>query len=394
MGTGSMRWRMRCLFVAAGLVTAFIGTQTRRDAGVVKATVAPSMPRLSAVVHRTNGYQIGAYYFSGWAHGQNDNLSPMLTNSPLRRYEPLIGWYDDSQRQVDRTIAQAADAGIDFFAFDWYDVGRSPYLSDQKLDEGIGYYLRSTRRNRLNFCINFVDQEPFLPRPRDWPRLVRRWLAYFLQPDYVRVDGKPLFVVFNPERMRLIFKNSAGVHTALSYLRAQARKVGLPGVTVAVATRLTPTYNPGSVGRLVAEGYDVATGYNYHLLGGEKPGVAAPYAALVAENTALWDRIGQHVPLPYIPVVTSGWDQRFDQRQYRHAVFYSGRTSAAFACYAAAARRWIDDNPAQAVPERIALVYAWNEIGEGGAIIPNHTDGYAYTTALRAAFTSPLAPSC
>ena len=172
MGTGSMRWRMRCLFVAAGLVTAFIGTQTRRDAGVVKATVAPSMPRLSAVVHRTNGYQIGAYYFSGWAHGQNDNLSPMLTNSPLRRYEPLIGWYDDSQRQVDRTIAQAADAGIDFFAFDWYDVGRSPYLSDQKLDEGIGYYLRSARRNRLNFCINFVDQEPFLPRPRDWPRLV------------------------------------------------------------------------------------------------------------------------------------------------------------------------------------------------------------------------------
>jgi hypothetical protein len=36
----------------------------------------------------------------------------------------------------------------------------------------------------------------------------------------------------------------------------------------------------------------------------------------------------------------------------------------------------------------IVLVFAWNEIGEGGAIIPNHRDGYAYANAVRTVFGS------
>jgi hypothetical protein len=41
------------------------------------------------------------------------------------------------------------------------------------------------------------------------------------------------------------------------------------------------------------------------------------------------------------------------------------------------------------VRERIVLIYAWNEIGEGGALIPNRTDGYAYTNAVRRVFGAP-----
>jgi hypothetical protein len=41
------------------------------------------------------------------------------------------------------------------------------------------------------------------------------------------------------------------------------------------------------------------------------------------------------------------------------------------------------------VRERVVLIYAWNEIGEGGALIPNRTDGYAYTNAVRRVFGPP-----
>jgi hypothetical protein len=41
------------------------------------------------------------------------------------------------------------------------------------------------------------------------------------------------------------------------------------------------------------------------------------------------------------------------------------------------------------VRERIVLIYAWNEIGEGGALIPNRTDGYAYTNVVRRVFGPP-----
>jgi hypothetical protein len=41
------------------------------------------------------------------------------------------------------------------------------------------------------------------------------------------------------------------------------------------------------------------------------------------------------------------------------------------------------------VRERLVLIYAWNEIGEGGALIPNRTDGYAYTNVVRRVFGAP-----
>src|SRR5919201_433748 len=53
-------------------------------------------------------YEVGAYYFSGWSHGQNKHISRLLTGR-MHASEPLIGWYDDSQTPVDKANAQAPD---------------------------------------------------------------------------------------------------------------------------------------------------------------------------------------------------------------------------------------------------------------------------------------------
>ena len=334
-------------------------------------------------------YLVGAYYFSGWSHGQNDNLTPLLLGTPLRRYEPLIGWYDDSQARVDRAIDQAAGAGVGFFAFDWYNLSHARYATDLTLNNGLKYYLTSRHRARLKFCLNFVDQNPFMPHAADWHGLIQTWIHYFKQPDYVRVNGKPLFIIFSPEHMRDIFGNSDNVHRALDYLRYSVRRAGLPGVTIAVGATVTPHANPYNYGRVAHEGYDVTTGYNYHATGGEQYNVPAPYSALVQENIGMWTRVALNLPQPYIPVITMGWDQRFSYREQKTKIIYAGRTPTQFLCYASAARRWVDAHPGRTVPERIVLVYAWNEIGEGGALIPNHVDGYAYTNVIRRVFGAP-----
>jgi hypothetical protein len=353
---------------------------------------APSVPvpsPTSALAPQYSSYDIGAYYFSGWSHGQNDNLSPLLTG-PMSASEPLIGWYDDSQVAVDQSIGQAADAGIDFFAFDWYDTARSPYPTDATLNEALDFYLTSPQRHRLKFCLNFIDFAPFMPTAADWPALVDTWVTrYFSQPDYERVNGKPLFIVFSPELMRTIFGGSDGVRAALNTLRSRAIAAGLPGVTVAVAATVAPFFNPASVAELNAEGYDVATGYNYHGSGAEQYGVPVPYERLIEENVAMWDRVATHVDAPYIPVITSGWDQRFSEREQQTAIIYDGRTPSKFACYAVLARHWVDTHPAQTVQEHIVLIYAWNEIGEGGSIIPDHRDGYGYADAVSTVFGGP-----
>jgi hypothetical protein len=359
------------------------------DATAEAATTLPfiHLPRATLAPHYSS-YEVGAYYFSGWSHGPNDNLNPLL----MGRYqtsEPLIGWYDDTQTAVDLSIAQAADAGIDFFAFDWYNIARSPYPTDRTLNEGLAFYLSSALRYRLKFCLLYADHAPFLPLASDWPALIDTWIGYFKQPDYVRVGGKPLFIVFNPDNLRQIFGSSAGVRAALDLLRARARAAGLPGVTVAAAAAVRPHANPTHAQQLIADGYDVTTGYNYRGMGGERYNVPAPYRDLVNENVAMWDRVAAQIHLPYMPVITSGFDLRYSIRDQQTAIIYAGRTPRQFACYAVLARHWIDTHPVQTTQERVVLVYAWTEIGEGGAIIPSRGDGYAYAYALRTVFGMP-----
>jgi len=89
----------------------------------------------------------------------------------------------------------------------------------------------------------------------------------------------------------------------------------------------------------------------------------------------------------YVPPV---WPSVAGEQQT--AIIYAGRTPRQFACYAVLARHWIDTHPAQTTQERVVLVYAWTEIGEGGAIIPSYGDGYAYADALRTVFGTPDAP--
>ena len=366
-----------------------------------RAPTATITPRASLMAAYRD-YTVGAYYFSGWSHGQNDNISAILTG-PHRGAEPLIGWYDDSQAQVNKSIDQAANAGVNFFSFDWYDIPYSPYATDRTLNEGLMYYLTSARRSRLGFNLVFVDHAPFVPTPdhpaaiaswrtTEWPRIIDQWLPLFKQPDYVRVDGKPLLTVFSPEHMREICGGSTGVRAALDYLRARVRAAGLPGVTVAVAATVAAHSNPIKAQELNDEGYDAATGYNYHSLGNEQYRKPVPYSQLVAENRATWDRVAAAVHVPYMPVITSGWDQRYSAREQQTAIIYTGRTPRQFACYAVDARHWIDTHPTQTTKERIVMIFAWNEIGEGGAIIPSYQDGFAYANTVGTIFGTTTSP--
>jgi len=47
--------------------------------------------------------------------------------------------------------------------------------------------------------------------------------------------------------------------------------------------------------------------------------------------------------------------------------------------------RWVADHPNDAPKTPLLMVYAWNEIDEGGAICPTKQDGARYLNALRAA---------
>jgi hypothetical protein len=189
----------------------------------------------------------------------------------------------------------------------------------------------------------------------------------------VAVDGQPLVILFNP---------ADAPPAGLSNLQATVRAAGLPGLAVA-----------GCGSGAASAGFALRTHYN--IVPGYSSGAAEhPFAELVETHRKAWMGTAEQ---PYLPTVTAGWDKRpwegprgLNQKE---GWYFTGRTPEAFGGFVRSAIDWMDAHPDQTTKERLLLIYAWNEFGEGGYLAPTRGDSEGrYLQALRAAVFSPHGP--
>ncbi len=99
------------------------------------------------------------------------------------------------------------------------------------------------------------------------------------------------------------------------------------------------------------------------------------YSELVAAHQQTWSGSREQ---PYIPEVTAGWDKRpWEGSQglnQKPGWYFPDRTPAALGQFLRSAIEWMDEHPEQTTKERLILVYAWNEFGEGGYVAPTKGD--------------------
>jgi hypothetical protein len=321
----------------------------------------------------TAPYQVGAYYFPGWP--TRDRWA-VLDAFPERR--PLLGYYAEGDPTVmDWHIRWAVEHGIGFFVFDWY-WDRGQRQLEHALHEG---YFRARSRSHLKFCLLWANHNPpGSSSEADLLAVTDHWIAhYFRRPEYFTVDGKPVVIVFEPRLLRKDIGSEA-VTRSLRRMRARAVDAGLPGLFVLA----TVGDSPLELARLRAEGYDAGTGYNYPRAG-MTDGTArrAPYDDMVDGYERIWTNIARARILDYVPVTEPGWDSRpwhGDQ-----ALVRTGRTPEKFRDMLARARAFVDRHPL-AGGQKLVLIEAWNEFGEGEAIEPHREWGFAYLDAVRAVF--------
>lgn len=315
----------------------------------------------------------GAYYFDGWA-GRNEHAGetnePWALDAPThltRRMveefperEPLWGWRDDSLSIMERQIDLAADNGLAFFAFCWYwhDNGRAinrQAIAGNPLHTSLELFLKARNNQRLKFCLLVANHEGFeIEGTEHWKQAADFWMPYLKHTQALTVGGKPLLIIFSPK---------GGDKAGFDYLQEAARKAGLPGVAIA-----------GCGGGELSAGYTHRTLYNVvpgYVSGSERH----TYAELIQASEKAWGGTGQQ---PYIPVLTGGWDKRpWEGPSGLHQAegwYYPDRTPEQFAGFLRDAIAWMDKNPDQTTQERILLIYAWNEFGEGGYIAPTKGD--------------------
>ena len=311
---------------------------------------------------------VGAYYFDGWA-GQSRGLAQdpelaklnpptHLTKLLLGEYserEPVWGWRDDTLEIVERQIDLAAENGIAFFSFCWYFHRDPKAIENDPLHTGLQLYLKAKNNHRLKFCLLVANHQGFeIKTTADWKQATELWMPYLTHKQYVRVDGRPLVIIFSPQ---------GGDKAGFEYLKESARKAGLPGVAIAACNAGNP-----KMGYTHRTHYNIIPGY---ASGPEKH----TYAELIAAHQKQWHGSSQQ---PYIPEVTAGWDKRpwegRDGLNQAKGWYYPDRTPEQFAAFLESAIRWMDKHPEQTTSERIVLVYAWNEFGEGGYIAPTRGD--------------------
>jgi hypothetical protein len=121
-------------------------------------------------------------------------------------YYPLIGPYDSGNPAVlEYHLLLMKLAGIDGVVVDWY--GLSDHLDYAVLHLNAEKLIESARKLGLKFAICYEDQTiPKLVEVKKLAAIERvkhtrselKWLQdhWFAEPNYVRINGKPLFLSF------------------------------------------------------------------------------------------------------------------------------------------------------------------------------------------------------
>lgn len=322
-------------------------------------------------VNAQNALKLGAYYFDGWS-GKTAHVSPKLKNDFPER-KPIWGWQTGTPQVMEKQIDIAQKYGIRFFSFCWYyrPTGQGADVSDDPKNNALNLYLKAANRNKLDFTLLVANHSGYTIQAADWTTLCKYWIELFKSPSYVKVDDKPLISFFDVASLVGTFGSTQRVASALDTLRNMAREEGLKGVSVAV--------NVGTTSRSIelAEkcGFDIFTGYNYH-----SNGLAQTRNPVVAidsmrnREAKVWENIVSAGSKPIIPAITLNWDNRpWDKDETKPSLRFSGYSSKSVEEAVRSCRQWMNNNSNRVVPEYIAILYAWNEYGEGAWLTPSKT---------------------
>lgn len=333
---------------------------------------------------------VGAIRWDAW-HGDKSTVGQEVTRSlSPQRYHFRLPFFARvispdvvrikgySQAIVDDEIRWASQAGIDYWAFLAYDP-------DDPMLEALNFYLRSSRKKDIRFCLILEGSRMQLGADQD--AQIRRLVDFQRDEQYVRVEGnRPLLYVglFQSDWLNS-HGGAAGLRPWFDALRQKTSSLGLPEPYVVIMD-----FDPVR-GAKLAKTVEADAISSYATDGGASRG---SYAQLAQHTERFWERC-RNTGVPVVPLVMSGWDRRprierpVSWESYQKPGegldrYYETATPAQLADHLRKALDWTTLF-ADVCPARTVLIYAWNENDEGGWIVPTlNADGSTNAARLRA----------
>ncbi|KAA6327679.1 hypothetical protein EZS27_023349, partial [termite gut metagenome] len=241
---------------------------------------------------------------------------------------PLWGYFDESDPGMQEMIINTAlDYGVNTFIFDWYWYDNKPFLEDV-LNQG---FLRAGNNEQMNFYLmwaNHTHNSYLDPKNPDksqiyWQGGVNREVFdkltdhlikdYFKRPNYYKIDGKPVFAIYEVSTFIQGLGGEQQAREALNAFRRKCVAAGLQGVhlqailwaNIPKSLSATPGDQTQTQDNTVHYfGFESLTNYQWcHLVP-----TGCDYRSWGEQATAKYGEFDQSFSVPYFPHVSIDWD--------------------------------------------------------------------------------------
>jgi hypothetical protein len=316
---------------------------------------------------------------------------------------PRWGYCNEADPYVmEMQINAAADHGVNVFIYDWYWYDGRPFL-EQCLNNG---YLQACNNDRVKFYLMWANHDvthlwdrriadvggnviwrAAVDR-REFETIAQRLIAnYFTHPSYYTIDDKPVFMIYDLNRLVSGLGGISATADAFAWFRAQAVTAGLKGLHLQLTNWGADTLNLSGVDAEAATvpnetvkriGFDSQT--HYQMV--HYTDIDRDYADIIPDMRKEWARMDEIYDLPYFPHVSIGWDNNPRFKTFRPGVVKKN-TPENVQKALALAKRYADDHPDQAP---LITINSWNEWTETSYLQPDDLHGYGYLEAVRNVF--------
>lgn len=310
--------------------------------------------------------------------------------------QPLWGHeLDNDPKVVEKWINAATDHGVNVFVYDWYWYEGGPYL-ESALNDG---FLKAKNNSKMQFYIMWAnhdvkhnywnyhrygdDTSILWDAKVDWENykiIVDRVInQYFKQPNYLKINGEPLFSIFSVNKLLESFDGSMEeTRKALDYFRDEVKKAGFPGLHIqwnqGGGSVMSPERARHFRESVDAMGFNSVAMYNMG-------GLNEDYLVYGTNSIKIREQMDSILDVPVFPCVSIGWDDtpRFPAKGQKDVVHYHN-TPVSFAALLSRAKKYADTHPEQ---PRLITINAWNEWVEGSYLLPDMLNGFGYLEAVK-----------
>ncbi len=309
--------------------------------------------------------------------------------------QPLWGYeLDNDPKVVERWIDTALEYGVNTFIYDWYWYMDYPYLesalndgflkakNNEKMKLDVMWANHNVVKNYWNYHRHGDDNSLLFDASVTWEQfktIVDRVInQYFKLPNYVKIDGCPVFSIFDMGRFMSSFGSMDEAAKAMQYFRDEVVKAGFKGLHIQESAGGGGHLSESKIAHM--RNYVEKLGVNsmaFYNMGG----FDCDYLTHGQNAINIRKEYDDALSIPIFPTVSIGWDDspRYPAKGAKDVTRFN-HSPQVFATFLQAAKEYADSHPEQ--PPFI-MINAWNEWVEGSYLLPDRKYGFGFLEAVR-----------